>query len=81
MVSEIIQQDISLGEKWLINCKQLTEIFWTNYNKKLWKDGIYQPTNLILFLDTLNEVNFSLEIPFPVFDDTFNIFSLMICHM
>ncbi|RZC33067.1 DHC N1 domain containing protein, partial [Asbolus verrucosus] len=40
-VAELITQCISIGERWLDSCRQLTQIFWPNYSSNIWKDEPY----------------------------------------
>ncbi|XP_018579489.1 cytoplasmic dynein 2 heavy chain 1 [Anoplophora glabripennis] len=55
-VADLLLQHISLGEKWLNTCKQLTEIFWPNYGVNPWKEEIYQPKELIEFVELLKKI-------------------------
>lgn len=56
-IADQIQQQILIDDKWLTTCKQLTEIFWPNYGLNPWKEGVYQPVDLKIFLSVLQEVN------------------------
>ncbi|CAG9772440.1 unnamed protein product [Ceutorhynchus assimilis] len=49
-------QSLTLGEKWLTTCKQLTGLFWPNYSGNPWKDDVYQPGELVQFVTTIREV-------------------------
>lgn len=55
-MADLFLQHISLGEKWLNTCKQLTEIFWPNYGTNPWKEDIYQPKELVDFVELLKKV-------------------------
>ncbi|CAG9863949.1 unnamed protein product [Phyllotreta striolata] len=55
-ISEMLNQEIALGEKWLVSCKQLTEIFWPSYTPNPWKDDIYQPPELVNSISILKKV-------------------------
>lgn len=57
--ADLLQKNVSLGEKWLATCKQLTEIFWPNYSGNPWRDEVYRPTDLINSVDLLKEVSWS----------------------
>lgn len=61
--ADLLQKNVSLGEKWLATCKQLTEIFWPNYSGNPWRDEVYRPTDLINSVDLLKEVSWSLVYP------------------
>ncbi|XP_050308266.1 cytoplasmic dynein 2 heavy chain 1-like [Anthonomus grandis grandis] len=49
-------QCITLAEKWLTTCTQLTGLFWPNYIMNPWKEDVYQPIELLQFVSTLREV-------------------------
>ncbi|KAJ8913450.1 hypothetical protein NQ315_013829 [Exocentrus adspersus] len=55
-IADLLLQHISLGEKWLNTCKQLTEIFWPNYGTNPWKESVYQPQDLIHFVELLKKI-------------------------
>ncbi|XP_060532310.1 cytoplasmic dynein 2 heavy chain 1 isoform X2 [Cylas formicarius] len=56
IVSDRLLQSISLGDKWLTTCKQLTAIFWPNYSANPWNESPYTPSALLHFLLRMKEV-------------------------
>ncbi|CAH1183888.1 unnamed protein product, partial [Phaedon cochleariae] len=54
--SDVLQQQISIGEKWLDSCKQLTEIFWPNYPSHPWRENVYQPSELVKSVAALRKI-------------------------
>ncbi|XP_066245842.1 cytoplasmic dynein 2 heavy chain 1 [Euwallacea similis] len=55
-ILEKLTQSISLCDKWLSTCQQLTGLFWANHEVNPWKDEVYQPLNLGKFIATLREI-------------------------
>lgn len=55
-ISNILQQCLNIGHRWIRSCKELTEIFWPNYSLHLWSGESYVPENLINLTKRLKEV-------------------------
>ncbi|KAL3266580.1 hypothetical protein HHI36_010744 [Cryptolaemus montrouzieri] len=56
IVSELLSQHISLGEKWLTSCIHLTQIFWSNYSDHMWLEPPYKVSELNNFVHRLKEI-------------------------
>ncbi|XP_044749353.1 cytoplasmic dynein 2 heavy chain 1 [Coccinella septempunctata] len=55
-VSDLLTQHISLGEKWLSSCNNLTHIFWSNYADHMWDEPPYEVADLKNFVHRLKEI-------------------------
>ncbi|XP_074038391.1 dynein cytoplasmic heavy chain beethoven [Leptinotarsa decemlineata] len=55
-IADALLQQISVGQKWLTSCKQLTEIFWPNYPSHPWKENVYQPDELVRTVSLLQKI-------------------------
>ncbi|KAG5867052.1 hypothetical protein JTB14_004846 [Gonioctena quinquepunctata] len=55
-IADALLQHISVCEKWLTSCKQLTEIFWPNYPANPWKEKSYQPEELVVSVSMLHKI-------------------------
>ncbi|XP_076274081.1 dynein cytoplasmic heavy chain beethoven isoform X2 [Rhynchophorus ferrugineus] len=55
-IGDLLSQSISVCDKWLGSCKQLTELLWPNYTANPWKGAPYQPRELTQFQGHLRQV-------------------------
>ncbi|KAK9876588.1 hypothetical protein WA026_013968 [Henosepilachna vigintioctopunctata] len=56
IISDLLSQHISLGEKWLTSCTHLTQIFWTNNSDHMWMESPYEVVDLKNFVHRLKEI-------------------------
>lgn len=55
-VSDILEQSITVGKKWISTCTHLTQLFWPNYSLHPWTGDSYTPPSLSDLVKRLEEV-------------------------
>ncbi len=55
-VEEALSKGVSLCERWVITCEQLTSVDWPNYGPHKWSGGPYKPEHAINVKNRLKEV-------------------------
>lgn len=77
IVSETLNQCISVSESWIYTCKQLTQVFWPNYSLHTWSDSAHIPENLEELISRLNEVKIRNSCTFGIIHKIFFRFSIL----